>query len=454
MTLTPHRSTAPTPLAPHRPSVAGGAWVSKLASAIALAIPLALGTLTPAPATLETSPKAVLDEVWQIVYREYVDGTFNQVDWLAVRDRLLSRDYSSREAAYSALREELRALNDPYTRFLDPQQYSELTEQTAGEASGVGLLVRRENGQILVTEVVPESPAAIAGFQPGDWLQMVDGQSTDRLTATGAARLLRGATNSQVTLTYSRANGPVRTVVLTRARIELPTVNYALRQVGDYRIGYIRLVEFNSHAPEQMAAAIRSLTQQGVDGFVLDLRDNPGGLLSASIEISRQWLNQGPIVVTQTREGAAERVMANRTALTTAPLALLVNQRSASSSEILAGALRDNNRALVVGTTTFGKAVVQSLYGLSDGAGLVVTVAHYYTPNGTDLSSRGITPDVEVLLTGPDQQALTANPTLWGTPGADPQFRRAVTELEGTLIAHRNGQGANPQLGRSPQPTP
>lgn len=430
--------------------------IGHLGSAIAVTtLTLLLPVAPAAEATFDDSPKAVLDEAWQIVHREYVDDTFNQVDWMATRQRLLGREYSSREAAYNALREELQRLNDPYTRFLDPQQYSDLTDQTSGEASGVGLQLRRDQGtgEVLVMEVMPNSPADAGGLRVGDRIEMVDGQSTERLTAIGVSRLLRGAANSQVTLTYSRDGGNPRTVILTRVRLELPTVTYALRRVGDYRIGYIRLIEFNSHAPEQMTRAINTLKEEGVDGFVLDLRDNPGGLFSASIEISRMWLQRGPIVATQGRQGESERIHANRTALTQAPLAVLVNQRSASSSEILTGALKDNNRAVVVGTTTFGKALVQSLYGLADGAGLVVTVAHYYTPNGTDLSSRGINPDVEVVLTGRDQQALLGNPQLLGTD-ADPQFGRAVMALETTIIAQGRSQPEPRQLGRSPQVVP
>ncbi|WP_008318128.1 S41 family peptidase [Leptolyngbya sp. PCC 6406] len=401
-------------------------------------------------ATFEEGPKAVLDEAWQLVNREYVDPTFNQVDWDAARQRLLGGEYSSRDAAYAALRQELNRLNDPYTRFLDPQEYSDLTDQTSGEASGVGLQLRRdsESQTVLVMEILPGSPAEQAGLQVGDRIVLVDSQATDRLTAAGVARLLRGAENSQVTLTFSRNGGQNRTVILTRVRLELPTVHYALRQVGDYRIGYIRLDEFNAHAAEQMTTAINTLTDLGIDGFVLDLRGNPGGLLSASIEISRMWLQRGPIVLTQGRSGASEQISANRTALTQAPLAVLVNARSASSSEIVTGALKDNDRAVVVGTTTYGKALVQSLYGLADGSGLTVTVAHYYTPNGTDISTRGITPDIEVAMSGRDQQVLFGDPRLLGTE-ADPQFWQAVTALETTIIAQRQGGQSPRQLGRS-----
>jgi carboxyl-terminal processing protease len=408
--------------------------------------------MAPAQAEFEDSPKVVLDEAWQIVDREYVDDTFNQVDWDAARERLLGQEYSSREAAYRALEQELRRLNDPYTRFLDPQQYSALTDQTAGEVSGVGLQLHRdpENRAIIVTEVIAESPAFRSGLRAGDRVVLVDGQATARLSVSGVSNLLRGAENSQVTLTFSRNEGQPRTVILTRARIDLPTVNFAVRETSNHRIGYIRLAEFNAHATEEMTEAIQSLTADGVDAFVLDLRGNPGGLLYASIEISRLWLQRGPIVLTQDRTGESEQISANRTSITELPLAVLVNNRSASSSEIVTGALQDNGRAVVVGTTTYGKALVQSLYGLTDGSGLAVTIAHYYTPDGTDISQRGITPDVNVPISSRDLQTLTNDPRLLATT-SDTQWLRAISALEPIIIAQRTTPNAPSQLGLSPE---
>jgi carboxyl-terminal processing protease len=219
--------------------------------------------------------------------------------------------------------------------------------------------------------------------------------------------------------------------------MELPTVEYSQKTVGGRPIGYIRLIEFNANASTQMATAIRTLSEAGVEGFVLDLRGNPGGLLMASIDISRMWLQHGPIVRTLDRSGNDEAISANRTALTSLPLTVLVDGRSASSSEILTGALRDNNRATVVGATTFGKALVQSLHGLTDGSGLTVTVAHYYTPNGTDISTKGITPDVPVDLSAQQRRELFGNPALLGTD-VDTQYRRAAEVLEQTILASQN----------------
>ena len=202
-------------------------------------------------------------------------------------------------------------------------------------------------------------------------------------------------------------------------------------------MGYIRLSEFNAHAAEQMQTAIEVLGDEDVEAFVLDLRNNPGGLYQASVEISRMWLRRGPIVRTVYREGESEAITANRTDLTDLPLAVLVNGQSASSSEIVTGALGDNDRAVVVGSPTFGKALVQSLHGLADGSGIAVTVAHYYTPNGTDISTKGITPDVQVDLTDQERRTLLRNPDLLGTD-ADPQFLEAVEALTPDVLARRD----------------
>ncbi|NJO39942.1 MAG: PDZ domain-containing protein [Cyanobacteria bacterium RU_5_0] len=387
-----------------------------------------------ARASFQNSPKAVLDEAWQIVNREYVDTNFNQVDWLAVRQELLSQDYSSTDAAYTALRQALDQLGDPYTRFLDPRQFQALTNQTSGELSGVGirLQVDDETQVLTVVEPLENSPASEAGIQSGDRILAIDGRSTAGMTVEEASKLIQGEVGTQITLRIDRDGRAAFNLDLIRAIIEVPNVSYAVRQESGDRIGYIRLTEFSSHAPEQMQAAIESLLDQNVDAFVLDLRGNPGGLLQASIDISRMWIDTGSIVRTVDRNGDSEDVAANHTALTQLPLAVLVDRNSASSSEILTGALKDNNRAVVVGTQTFGKALVQSVHSLSDGSGLAVTVAHYYTPSGTDISHRGIMPDIQVSLTNQEQQTLAANQALIGT-NADPQYQQAVTALQSTI---------------------
>ncbi|MBW4519190.1 MAG: S41 family peptidase [Scytolyngbya sp. HA4215-MV1] len=411
-----------------------------LAAATAVVSLVGPGLTRSVRAALQDSPKTVLDEAWQIVNREYVDGTFNQVDWQATRQTLLNKNYNSREQAYTALRSALEQLQDPYTRFMDPKQYEALSNQTSGELSGVGMrLELNEKTKVLtVVEPIENSPALKAGIQSGDQILAVDDKPTQGLNVEKASELIRGDVGSKVKLRVRRQGRADFDVAITRARIELPTVRYSLQQEGKNRIGYIRLNEFSAHAADQMRRAIKDLSNQKVDAFVLDLRGNPGGLLQASIDISRMWMNAGSIVRTVDRQGNSEEIAANRTALTNLPLAILVDGNSASSSEILTGALKDNKRAVIVGSQTFGKALVQSVHTLSDGSGLAVTIAHYYTPNGTDISHKGITPDILSDLNDSQRQTLSSNPKLIGTK-EDPQYAKAVTVLQTAALNVRNG---------------
>lgn len=404
------------------------------------------GTDRSVRAALQDSPKAVLDEAWQIVNREYVDGTFNKTNWQAVRQTLLSRNYTSKQQAYEALREALKTLDDPYTRFMDPKQFEALTSQTSGELSGVGIRLELDEKTKALTVVEPleNSPAIRAGIKSGDRIMAINGKPTKGMTVEDASNLIRGEVGTKVTLRIGRTGNSAFDLPLTRARIELQTVRHSLKQEGKNKVGYIRLSEFSSHAAEQMERAIKDLTAKKVDGFVLDLRGNPGGLLQSSIEISRMWLNKGSIVKTVNREGISETMSANGRALTNLPLVVLVDGRSASSSEILAGALKDNQRAKIVGSQTFGKALVQSVHSLSDGSGMAVTIAHYYTPKGTDISHKGIEPDVKIDLSEAQQKFLASNPKVIGTT-QDPQYARALNVLQQTALAKPNLPSASQQ---------
>ena len=389
----------------------------------------------PAEANLENSPKAVLDEAWQIVNREYVDGSFNHTDWKATRKSLLEKNYTSQEKAYEALRQALDQLNDPYTRFLDPEQFKALTSQTSGEMSGVGMQLKQEEltKTIVVVDVVENSPAMKGGLLPGDQIQEIDGKSTSDLSVSAAAKLIRGDVGTKVMLGVIRPGDREFEVTLTRARIELQAVRYDLKQEKNQRIGYIRLQEFSAHAGEQMQRAIEKLNNQNPDGYVLDLRGNPGGLLRISIDIARMWMDKGAIVSTVDRDGDREEVLADRSALTDKPIVVLVDGDSASASEILAGALKDNGRATIIGDQTFGKALVQSVHSLSDGSGLAVTIAHYYTPKGTDISKKGVTPDVVLNLTDSQKRRLYRRPEAIAT-SSDPYYSRAINLLRNEAL--------------------
>jgi carboxyl-terminal processing protease len=410
-------------------------------------------SLLPSPSSpaaqpsFQDSPKAVLDEAWQIINREYVDTTFNKVDWLASRQVLLSREYSSTREAYAALKEQIQKLGDPYTRFMDPRQFQTLTNQTSGELSGVGIRLQLDaNTKVLtVVEPIENSPAMTAGIQAGDRIVAIDGKPTRGMTVEDASQLIQGEVGSPVTLRIERGTEAAKDLPLTRARIEVPNVISSVKQEGNAKIGYIRLTEFSSHAPDQMRRAIKSLTDQKVQGFVLDLRNNPGGLLQAAVEISRMWYDNGAIVRQVNRVGESTEMSANQTALTQLPLTVLVNGNSASSSEILTGALLDNRRATIVGSQTFGKALVQSVHALGDGSGLAVTVAHYYTPAGTDISQKGITPNIRVDLTEQQQMAFSVNQALVATQ-ADPQYKEAIKALQSSFALNQAQSSAQSNL--------
>jgi carboxyl-terminal processing protease len=395
-------------------------------------------------AALQDSPKALVDQVWQLVNREYVDEKFNQQDWQAIRQSLLSKDYTSKDEAYVAIREALQKLGDPYTRFMNPKQYESLTSQTSGEVSGIGIRmqVNEKTKRLTVIEAIENSPALKAGLKSGDEIIAIDGKSTLKMSVEDASKLIRGQIGTSVSLDLERPNNKFK-VKLTRVTIEVPTVRYTLKQEAARKVGYIRLQEFSSHAADQMRVAIRKLNDQKVDSYVLDLRGNPGGLLNASIEIARMWLDDGHIVKTVDRKGSSDQTQANRTAITKLPLAILVDGNSASASEILTGALKDNKRAVVVGSQTFGKALVQSVHELGDGSGLAVTIAHYYTPNGTDINHKGIAPDIKLDLTQTQERQLASNPNLIGT-NSDPQYTRAIAVLSNGKLA-QSVTNQNPQ---------
>ncbi|WP_348256922.1 S41 family peptidase [Leptolyngbya sp. PL-A3] len=338
--------------------------------------------------------------------------------------------YSSPDEAYNALRDALKQLDDPYTRFMTPQEFQAFEQQTQGELVGIGLqLTEAPDHALTVVKPIDQSPALAAGLKPGDQIVKIDGRTTEGMTVADAAQQIRGEAGTQVTLTVQRENTSPFDVTLTRARIQIPAVVSAVHQENNHRVGYIRLSEFSAHSADEMRAAITSLKQQNVDEFVLDLRDNPGGRLDQGVAIARMWINDGDIVRTVDRHGDAEQVRANHTALTDLPLAVLVNGHSASASEILTGALKDDHRASIVGTQTFGKALVQSVNSLADGSGLNVTIAHYFTPSGLDINHRGISPDKVVPLSDEQQKELMSHPDEIGT-AQDPQYQEAIEALE------------------------
>ncbi|WP_411869253.1 S41 family peptidase [Vulcanococcus limneticus] len=409
-----------------------GVWV--LVGAGTFAASAILGSdlmASPGVASLVSdSPKEVMDQAWQIVFRDYLDttGKYTTDRWRTLRKDLLAKSYGSTKESYEAIRGMLATLDDPYTRFLDPREFKEMQIDTSGELSGVGiqLSLDKDTKELVVVSPIEGSPASRAGVMPKDVIVSIDGKSTKGMSTEDAVKLIRGQAGTKVTIQLRRA-GKVLDTPLTRERIELHAVEHQVNTSGDgTKVGYIRLKQFNANAAKDMAAAVKDLEGKQVQGYVLDLRSNPGGLLMASIAIARQWLDEGIIVSTKTRDGIQDTKRANGRALTKRPLVILVNEGSASASEILSGALQDNKRAVLVGQKTFGKGLVQSVRGLSDGSGMTVTIAKYLTPSGRDIHKHGIDPDVAAKLSEAEAQKLKLEDL--GTK-RDSQYRVAESTL-------------------------
>ena len=380
--------------------------------------------------SISDSPKEVIDQVWQIVYRDYLDssGDYDEASWRQLRRDLLKKSFAGSAESYEAIRGMLASLNDPYTRFLDPKQFKEMRIDTSGELMGVGIQLSLDKAtkELVVVSPIEGTPASRAGVQSKDVIVSIDGKSTEGMNTEDAVKLIRGPEGSAVILGLRRGDELID-VPLTRARIEINAVSYKLNTTRDqHKVGYIRLKQFNANAAKEMREAAKALEAQDVDGYVLDLRGNPGGLLEASIDIARQWLNEGIIVSTRTREGIRDVRRATGSAITDKPLVVLIDQGSASASEILSGSLQDNGRAQLVGQKTFGKGLVQAVRGLSDGSGLTVTIAKYLTPKGTDIHKNGIEPDIKSEMS--DKQLKSFTIEKLGTD-QDPQYIDARKQL-------------------------
>jgi carboxyl-terminal processing protease len=394
-------------------------------------------------AFFQESPKELVDQVWQLIDRNYVDGTFNQTDWRAVRQEYLSRNYSSKQEAYTAIREMLKKLNDPYTRFMDPQEFKNMQIDTSGELTGVGIQLAQDEKtkELIVISPIEDTPAFQAGIMARDVITKINDKSTQGMDTNGAVNLIRGPAGTTVKLTIRR-NGQETDYTLKRQKIEIHPVKFNVQQgVKGEKVGYIRLTQFSANAADEMRKAIQNLESQKVDGYVLDLRINPGGLLYASVDIARMWIDKGVIVSTVDRQGVSEQETANGTAITNKPLVVLVDGGSASASEILSGALQDDKRAVLIGSKTFGKGLVQSVRGLGDGSGLAVTIAKYLTPSGRDINHAGIHPDIEVELTDEQRKELFGISNKIGTAG-DLQYRKALEILNQRIVAAQSGPKA------------
>jgi len=357
------------------------------------------------------NPKEIIDQVWQIIYRDFLDysGKYNVDNWIKLRKEILTTKYLENEDAYIAIRDMLTNLDDPYTRFLEPKDFNEMRIDTTGELMGVGIQISLDEvtNKIVVVSPIEGTPASLAGIKSKDIIVSIDGNSIEGMSIDSTVKLIRGKKGTKVELGIIR-DGKLLKVLLIRDKIEINVVESRINNtISGVKIGYLRLKQFNAKSPKEMSLSIKKLESQKPFGYVLDLRSNPGGLLEASIEIARQWIDSGIIVSTKTKDGITDIRKAKSRALTNRPVVVLIDEGSASASEILSGAIKDNNRGILVGKKTFGKGLVQSVRSLPDGSGLTVTVAKYLTPSGKDINKNGIEPDVRADLLLNDKNKLT-----------------------------------------------
>ena len=288
---------------------------------------------------------------------------------------------------------------DPHSAYLGPEDFAELQESTSGEFGGLGIEVGSEDGNIKIVSPIDDTPASKAGVQAGDFIVKINGQPTNGLSMTEAVDLMRGKIGQKITLTLVRGGGAPFDVTLTRANIQVKSVKAQLLEDG---YGYIRITQFQVKTGEEVAAALAKLRRENgnkkLKGIILDLRNNPGGVLQSAVEVVDHFIKKGLIVYTKGRLPNSElRFSATGKDLSEAvPLVVLINGGSASASEIVAGALQDQKRGVVMGTPSFGKGSVQTVLPLNNDRALKITTALYYTPNGRSIQAQGIVPDIEV----------------------------------------------------------
>jgi len=357
-----------------------------------LATALAASVLYQLPAQSHRSqPQEIYHRAWQLVRDNYYDASFNHLDWNEYEHKY-DNDIKSNSDAYKSIKTMLEALNDPYTRFLDPKMFQDENDAIDARIVGIGINLQQSKDlqKLIVTRTIEGGPAEIAGLRAGDEMVAVDGLSAIGMSPEQAAEHIRGHEGSAVSISVKRGEGE-KTVTITRQQI---TIHAVSAKVLDNGIGLITLSTFISNdASKEFRNGLAKLSN--TDGIVLDLRDNPGGLLSNALEIADMLLENGAIVSTISRHGR-HTDLASGEPLTHQPIVVLVDDESASASEILASALQDNGRGVLIGTKTYGKGLVQEINRLPSGAAVHITVSRYLTPGGTDINKVGVAPDINV----------------------------------------------------------
>ncbi len=378
-------------------------------------------------------------EVMSIVQNQYVD------------------EVSPKELVYSAIKGTLRGL-DPHSSFLDPDSYKEMQVETSGSFGGLGIEITLRDDILTVVSPIEGTPAHRAGLHPGDRIIKIDGIITRDMQLTDAVKRMRGKPGSKVTVSISREGwAEPQDFTIVREQIRIQSVRV---QEMDNGIEYVKLRQFQEQTAADLETALDKGEKNGMKALVLDLRNNPGGLLTSAVEVTEKFIDDGKLIVYT--EGRIRNQNMRFTAhakhiLTKLPMVVLVNQGSASASEIVAGALQDWGRAIVLGTQSFGKGSVQTIIPLSDGSGLRLTTAKYYTPKGRSIHGKGITPDIVVEMPkvavapakdngGEKDTAPHALPNVAEDVKKDPQLQRAIDLLTAVrILEHRPAQGPEAQ---------
>jgi carboxyl-terminal processing protease len=353
------------------------------------------------------------------------DDIYDQVELFGNAVSAIRSDYvtevESRKIIYGAMRGMLSSLDD-FSSFLDPDEFKEVSAEAKGEFGGIGVEITVKEGIITIITPIAGTPADKAGIKPGDKIVKIDGKSTEDMTINDAVKLMRGDPGTQIMLTVWREKDEkVLDIPIKRAIINITSVKDAYLIEG--KTGYVRLIEFQEKAGRELEEALKRLEAQGMDALVLDLRNNPGGLLDAAIDVSEKFLPKDRVIVsTKGRNQSQDNTYksSGRYLHPEYPIVVIVNDGSASASEIVAGALRDNKRAMLIGTKTFGKASVQTVMPLRDGSALKLTTALYHTPGGKSIMNQGVAPDV---IVEPKEM-----------PGQDNQLREAVNLIKAIKV--------------------
>ncbi len=424
--------------------------------------PLTLGQEAPASAPA-ASPAAVparseADEQARIEKDE--DNAYANIQLIARALQLIRQDYvdgkhvSYRELTYAALRGMLSSL-DPHSQFMEPEPFKEMQDDTRSRYDGLGLVVSTQTGVLAVVTPIDGGPAAKSGILSGDVIVKINGQPTEKLQVNEAVGMLKGKLNEKITLTVLRpGTREVKDHVLTRTEIKVESVK-DVRLVstepdgGGFKIATIRITQFNEPTAEDLARKLDELQKQGMNALVLDLRNNPGGLLNSAVDVCGLFVQPGTMICyTDGRAPSANKIYRTATGSSAKPrldfpIAILINNGSASGAEIVAGALKDLNRAIVVGERSFGKGSVQSVISLPDNSALRLTTAKYYTPSKQVIHERGIEPNIKSVLTPEQERALSVRRNADQHSEAerkeaeavkDPQFERAIDALKGMMI--------------------